>query len=66
MRRVLWQMAANEEQMEQLRHENKMLKEELNKEIEAAKCGLNTWISCVLAAYNDPDANADSIILHAR
>ena len=32
------QMAANDEQLEQLRHENKMLKEELNSEIEAAKC----------------------------
>ncbi len=34
-------MAANDKQLEQLRHENEMLKEELNNEIEAAKCVLS-------------------------
>ena len=35
------QMAANNGQLEQLRHENEMLKEELNNEIEAAKCAVH-------------------------
>ncbi len=42
------QMAANDKQLEQLRHENEMLKEELNSEIEAAKCVRINEENCVV------------------